>query len=326
MNLSLIIEDLANLYHEILDFEKEWDALDYPPIFLNNHKEPDILEVDDDQDGMTDDPIPKRRPKQMTTILKKKESTRAREEVHDHVRIYFEFSCIISDWLTAIAVTNRNVVLTTQYIAANINILLEHAFVSSLPRMLVGHTMTIIDDRFKSIAIPHIGYIRQAIFQALDSICMKRSILKQIVRSNPSLEKACSRSDLVTKCDCCCSSRQERQKSVKQYQRFKLLRPHDSQSRMNKPWTLCEEFPKSERSVKTLQLYHDIADSTRMYLSRDNDHESVFSLEDEPTEVDTPYVQLAIYSAKRDKALKFIAFMDTRATSSILNLEVLPND
>ncbi|KAK6773836.1 hypothetical protein RDI58_029075 [Solanum bulbocastanum] len=90
------------------------------------------------------------------------------------------------------------------------------------------------DVRFKSRTIPHIRHIRQAIFQALDSIYMKRYVLKHIIQNNPALNKACSRTDLVTKSDSFCSSCRARQKSVKQYWRFKLLRPPDNQSRMTR--------------------------------------------------------------------------------------------
>lgn len=55
---------------------------------------------------------------------------------------------------------------------------LKQAFISSLPKILVGYTKIIVKDMFKSITIPQIGYIRQAIFQALDSIYTKRSVLK----------------------------------------------------------------------------------------------------------------------------------------------------
>ncbi|KAK4716587.1 hypothetical protein R3W88_014925 [Solanum pinnatisectum] len=94
---------------------------------------------------------------------------------------------------------------------------LKQAFVSSLPKMLVGHAMKIIEDRFKSITIPHIGYIRKAMFQALDRIYMKKY--------------ACSQTDLIIKSDCSGSCYRARQKSVKQYRRFKLPRPPDNQSR-----------------------------------------------------------------------------------------------
>nr|XP_009787846.1 PREDICTED: uncharacterized protein LOC104235734 [Nicotiana sylvestris] len=47
---------------------------------------------------------------------------------------------------------------------------LKQAFVSSLPKLLASRTMTIIEEKFQSITIPQIGYIRQAIFVALDDI------------------------------------------------------------------------------------------------------------------------------------------------------------
>lgn len=256
--------------------------------------------------------------------------------------------------------------------------------------MLARHATSIIEEKFKSVTLPQIGYIRQAIFQALDSICTKQAILKQIIQNNPALDRACSRDDLITKSDCPCSSRQARQKSYKQYRRFKLPRPPDDRFRMtrrtkyfrrrspgnyrkndrcficNKPGHFAKNCPRSRQSIKSLQ--DDIADHTGIYLSRDDDLESVFSLEDEPTgetlfsldvyeltsededttkitghnmyqlsdaktkadnlppDVDTPHVQLTIYSSKWDKPVQVIALMDTGAASSILNLTVLPDD
>ncbi|KAH0765027.1 hypothetical protein KY285_000898 [Solanum tuberosum] len=46
------------------------DEEDYPSIFMNHHKEPDVSKVDDDQDDMTVDPIPERRPEPTNTIPK----------------------------------------------------------------------------------------------------------------------------------------------------------------------------------------------------------------------------------------------------------------
>ncbi|KAH0729896.1 hypothetical protein KY289_001084 [Solanum tuberosum] len=46
------------------------DEEDYPSIFMNHHKEPDVSEVDDDQDDMTVDPILERRPEPTNTIPK----------------------------------------------------------------------------------------------------------------------------------------------------------------------------------------------------------------------------------------------------------------
>ncbi|KAH0729897.1 hypothetical protein KY289_001085 [Solanum tuberosum] len=47
---------------------------------------------------------------------------------------------------------------------------------------------------------------------------------------------------------------------------------------------------------------------------------------DFPREVDTPHVQLAIYSSTWDKCVHVHALMDTGAASSILNSIVLPDD
>ncbi|KAK6803148.1 hypothetical protein RDI58_000932 [Solanum bulbocastanum] len=155
---------------------------------------------------------------------------------------------------------------------------LKQAFRSSLPKMLVGHAMAIIKDRFKSITIPHIGYIMQAIFQPLDCIYQKRSILKQVIQNNPALDKVCTRSYLVTKSDCSCPSRRARQKTVKQYWRFKVTRVPNNRYRMtrhikffrrkslgnyrkndqcfiyNKYGHFAKNFPHSTRSIKNYGL------------------------------------------------------------------------
>ncbi|KAG5584863.1 hypothetical protein H5410_045297 [Solanum commersonii] len=74
---------------------------------------------------------------------------------------------------------------------------LRQTFVSSLPRMLAVHAIMIIEDRFKSITIPHIR-LHQASYL-----------------SSPGYHRA-------------------RRKSVKKYRRFKLPRPHDNRSRMTR--------------------------------------------------------------------------------------------
>lgn len=38
--------------------------------------------------------------------------------------------------------------------------------------------------------VPQVGYIRYAIFQALDNICTKRFMLKEIIQNNPTLDRA----------------------------------------------------------------------------------------------------------------------------------------
>jgi len=61
-------------------------------------------------------------------------------------------------------------------ISGDIN--LKQVFVSSLPKLLASPTMTIIEEIFLSITIPQVGYIRQAIFVALEDICTKCFALK----------------------------------------------------------------------------------------------------------------------------------------------------
>ncbi|KAH0781400.1 hypothetical protein KY290_000998 [Solanum tuberosum] len=373
----------------------ESDEEDYPPIFMNHHKEPDVSEVDDDLDDMIDDLIPERRPEPTNTIPKNigtgfhtftlddVKVTAWPQRIQDFYTLMvtknlFErekymilskftsrFSDILRDWWTAIGVADRNFFLTSQDFTTNLNILLEvlcgdtgqrreklrrqlfemkcisfdrdiidvyfqkmariyfeldgdsslkQAFVLSLPKILAGHAMTIIEDRFKSITIPHIDYVRQAIFQALDSICTKRFVLKHVVQNNPALDKACSRSDLVTKSDCSCSSHRARRKIVN--------RDDDLESIFS-----LEDEPTGE-TLFSIDVYEMASDDTN--IDDDPSHNmyqiSNTKIVDFPREVDTSHVQLAIYSSKWDKDVHVIALMDTGVASFILNPAILPDE
>ncbi|KAH0729898.1 hypothetical protein KY289_001086 [Solanum tuberosum] len=131
------------------------DEEDYPPIFMNHHKESDVSEVDDDQDGMTDDSILKRRPEPTKTIPKHVGAVFHTFTLDDvkvaawPQRIQYiytwmvtknlvewekymilseftsRFSIILRDWWIAIGVADRNFFPTSQDFATNWNILLE---------------------------------------------------------------------------------------------------------------------------------------------------------------------------------------------------------
>ncbi|KAH0665353.1 hypothetical protein KY290_027603 [Solanum tuberosum] len=71
---------------ETAESSLESNEEDYPPIYINHHKEPDISKVDDDQDDMTDDAIPERRPEPTITIPKNV-GTRFRTFTLDDVKV-----------------------------------------------------------------------------------------------------------------------------------------------------------------------------------------------------------------------------------------------
>lgn len=109
------------------------------------------------------------------------------------------------------------------------------------------------------------------------------------------------------KSNCACSSCRTRWKVHKQYRSFKMPKPSDVLSRMtwctkyikrsslgnhdkgnqcflgNKLGHFAKNYPRLKRSIKTLQLFDKIADHAGNYLNRDNNLESMFSIEDELT-------------------------------------------
>ncbi|KAH0655352.1 hypothetical protein KY285_030234 [Solanum tuberosum] len=149
------IDDSQEYIEETAESSLESDEEDYPPIFTNHHKEPDVSEVDDDQDDMTDDRIPERRPEPTNTIHRNvrtgfhtfslddvkvaawpqgiqdfytwmvTKNLVEREKYVILLEFTSRFSGILRDWWTAIGVADRNFFLTSQDFAANLNILLE---------------------------------------------------------------------------------------------------------------------------------------------------------------------------------------------------------
>ncbi|KAK6786290.1 hypothetical protein RDI58_014815 [Solanum bulbocastanum] len=245
-NSKEYVDNSQEYVKETAEFSLESDEEDYPPIFMNHHKKLDVSKVDDYQDDMTDDPILERIPEPTNTIPKNV-GTGFHTFTLDDVKVT---ACPqrIQNFYTWMV--TKNLVEREKY-----TILLE--FTSRLSSIL-------------------------------------RDWWTTIVQNNPTIDKACNRGDLVTKSDCSCLNRPARQKSVKQYRKFKISRPPDNQSRMtkrtkffkriclgnynkndicficSKPVHFAKNFPQSKRSVKTLQLFDDIADHTRIYLSKDD--------------------------------------------------------
>ncbi|KAH0657935.1 hypothetical protein KY289_026683 [Solanum tuberosum] len=109
---------------------------------------------------------------------------------------------------------------------------------------------------------------------------------------------------------------------------------NDRCSICNKPGHFAKNCPQSKRSVKTLQLFDDIADHTGIYLSRNDDLELVFSLEDEPTS--ETLFSIDVYEMVGDDTdinddpghnmYQISNAKDTVVASSILNPTALPDD
>lgn len=106
---------------------------------------------------------------------------------------------------------------------------LKQAILSMLEKMLLIHTMMIVGEKFKYIIILYVVYIKQAIFKALESICMKKSVLKQIIHINLAFDNEYIRNDLITKSNCPCSSCQLR--SNKKVEVLEVQTPQASRDR-----------------------------------------------------------------------------------------------
>ncbi|KAH0632845.1 hypothetical protein KY284_035631 [Solanum tuberosum] len=197
MIITEYVDDSQEYVEETSKSSLESDEEDYPPIFMNHHKEPNISEVYDDQDIMTDDLIP-----EPTNTIPKNVGTGFHTFTLDNVKVA-AWRQRIQDFYTWMV--TKNLVEREKYMILSdiIDIhfqkmkeiyfelggdsSLKQAFVSSLPNMLAVQAMMIIEDRFKSITITHIGNIRQAICQSLDvevTLSLSLLALAQVVEQD----------------------------------------------------------------------------------------------------------------------------------------------
>lgn len=171
--------------------------------------------------------------------------------------------------------------------------------------MLVNHTTIIVEEKFKFITIPQIGYIRKAIFQALDNM-LQENHAEDNHQNNLSLDWAYSNDDLFTKSECTCRRHKMSIKRRLLIKRFKPLRPSNDKSRAtwqtryfriksldnykkkDDGYFICRKngyftrnCPQDKKSKSSVHLFEDIADHAVIYLSTEDDLESVFSLKEE---------------------------------------------
>lgn len=150
-------------------------------------------------------------------------------------------------------------------------------------------------------------YIRQAILQALDSLCKKKSILKKTIQNNPTLDRSCIRNNLVTKLNCPYLSHQIRSKNQLLFWSFKIHSPLDNWTKAIKQtrcftWKsstnykkendliICKRlghfvryFSQAKNLKDSIHFFEEITNHIGSYLYKEDVFEMVFSLEEELT-------------------------------------------
>nr|QJS95220.1 polyprotein [Petunia vein clearing virus] len=265
------------------------------------------------------------------------------------------------------------------------DISLKQAFISSLPPILSERISALIKERGTSVTQMHVGDIRQTAFYVLDDLCSKRKFFNQMKKMSRDLEKACTKSDLIIKGDKGCSGYCNPSRRRK-YKRFKLpsfkerdgrqyrkrrrffRKSKTSKSMRQKPRSCftCGKIGHFSRNCpqnkKSIKLISEIQKYTGIDI--EDDLESVFSIEDEPSEdtlfslefyeeyageqyqitsyeapktenpplpkihtiVEIPQTEVKVYTSKWDKPISVIAFYDTGAAYSIMDPAILPSE
>ncbi|OWM73764.1 hypothetical protein CDL15_Pgr026868 [Punica granatum] len=79
------------------------------------------------------------------------------------------------------------------------DISLKQVFLSSIPATLAGAAERLLHDRGKRVIDCTVGEIQQEIHVALEDACLKKQVIKEVLKGDKSMEKACKRPELYIK-------------------------------------------------------------------------------------------------------------------------------
>ncbi|KAL0300376.1 UNVERIFIED_CONTAM: polyprotein [Sesamum calycinum] len=229
---------------------------------------------------------------------------------------------------------------------------LKHVFLASLPQELQPEIQRMITSTRRDVTQLSLGEFHQMTFAALDKLCEQQSFFKDLMDKKAILKKACSKSHLEIQCKkmCTCPSKLPRikrsGKTKKKSLRFFRRRPF--RKKKTDRCYLCDfrttgddtdiESLYSEQDEQTEDTVFAIHDITS---DEEDEHSSVEEGDDPPSylpiymmqanstvevTIPAPQVEIQILQSPYDKPIKAIGFIDTGATKTMLNPEVLPDD
>ncbi|PKI58519.1 hypothetical protein CRG98_021080 [Punica granatum] len=229
------------------------------------------------------------------------------------------------------------------------DISLKQGFLYSIPASVAGAAKTLLQARGKRVIDCTVGEIQQEIHVALEDASMKKEAIREVLKGDKSMEKACKRPELYIKCSskdktCSCPT-----KKKKHYKKCYIC---------NRPSHYAKNCPRAPK--QGVRFVQQLETATGISLEKD-DMGSIFSLDKEagPSSIaalevladsdssfsrsdsdiyymaaeDTegginlvnsvPHVPISVYISKYAKSIKVIAFLDTGAAKTIMNRRVL---
>ncbi|PKI70562.1 hypothetical protein CRG98_009067 [Punica granatum] len=99
------------------------------------------------------------------------------------------------------------------------DISLKQVFISSIPASLAGAAERLLQARGKRVIDCTVGEIQQEIHVAFKDACMKKQAIKEVLKGENSMEKACKRPKLYIKCSSKDKTRSYPTKKKKHYKK-----------------------------------------------------------------------------------------------------------
>ncbi|KAL0444667.1 UNVERIFIED_CONTAM: polyprotein [Sesamum latifolium] len=242
---------------------------------------------------------------------------------------------------------------------------LKHVFLASLLQELQPEIQRMIASTRRDVAQLSLGEFHQMTFAALEKLWEQQSFFKGLMDKKALLKKACNKSHLeiqYKKKMCSCTPKTPRikrgGKTKKKSRRFFKTRPFCKKK--------IECPNKKEKSAKMVAQILQISETTlddtdieSLYSEQDEQmKDTVFAIHDDSSEeeeehstveeendtqpylpvymmqasltlevsIPAPQVEVQILQSPYDKLVKAIGFIDTGATRTMLNPEVLPDD
>ncbi|PKI36379.1 hypothetical protein CRG98_043231 [Punica granatum] len=185
---------------------------------------------------------------------------------------------------------------------------------SSFPLLLAGAVEMLLQARGKRVIDCTVGKIQQEIHVALEDACMKKQAIREVLKGDKSMEKACKRPALYIKCSskdktCSCPTK----KKKKHYKKWKMSKAK-SRRYSRKKWKYLRKkrrFGKYKSSSCYICNRQDICYMAAVDIEGINLVNSV------------PHVPVSIYTFKYATPIKVIVFLDIGAAQTIMNPEVL---